>query len=359
MAAFRPQNVIIFSAGKSIENGNLNIVKSFLTPEKGYNCCDWTELFTNANNPDLIALLPMLIKKIPTFDFAIILSDGTDKLKEFRNKKINTLFAKEERIMRDNVLFECGLCIMALGTDRVILLIEDKARIIEDLMGVGEIGVKSIVYNNKQKNLPEKLHEIIAHIDVEATRLSPIVIGAAVSTADGYFSNFILRFWENIGNGFIDNDTKKEFHPDPSRIQMDIYIPEIIDNSVKGKIWDYYKTNEYKRGIISEGTFRGIEFRYKENKDGLTICDIPSAITASYNTVKDILHLSADEKSHDINAEERFLTKERDSFEFTLNKLMSEEALTSKLKTFPSYTDDKIEHILQVMKQVKIRSIKL
>ena len=357
MAEIRPQNIIIFSAGKSVENGNLNTVKNFLT-EKKYNCCDWHELFANAKDQKSIALLPMLIKKIPTFDFAIILGEGTEKIR-IRDAE------KETRIMRDNVLFECGLCIMALGRDRVILVTEKDVRIPEDLIGVGKIGVENIEYSNEEKNLLEKLQLVINHIEKQATMLSPVVIGAAISTADGYFSNFILRFWENIGKaGFSDKTTHEEFHPDPSLINMEICIPEKIDNQVKENIQKYYKLNDFKQGIIPDGSLRGIEFRYKQTENKFTICDIPTTITASYNTVKDILNLSADENSADNKAEERFLTKELDSFTYTLHKLMVDKALTLKLESFNTkekiiYTEEKIKNMQAVMKQVEIKEIKL
>jgi hypothetical protein len=369
MTTIRPQNIIIFSAGKSKENGNLSTVKSFFT-KQGYNCYAWDEIAI-ANDPDKKVLLTLLIKKIPTFDFAIILGDGVDELEKFRDVKITTEVGKH--IMRDNVVFECGLCIMALGTDRVILLIEENVRIFDDLFIIpdvvynvnGTTGIETIKYHNNPT--PQEMKIVVKHIEKVKTDLSPIVIGAAVSTADGYFSNFILRFWENIGNGFADLNTKKEFtNLNISQIQMNICIPAKIDENVKKNIFNYYDTNEYKRGITldrkngekSDGTFRGVEFRYKQIEDKLIICDIPSTLTASFSTVKDILNLRADE-SHDNEAEKRFLSKERDTFLYTLDILMKEKVITSKLKTFPSYTDEKIRNILKVMKQVNIETINL
>lgn len=61
-----------------------------------------------------------------------------------------------------------------------------------------------------------------------------------------------------------------------------------------------------------------------------------------------------------MRAEERFLMKERDLFLFTLKKLMTEESLTVKLKTFPYYqkNEDEIQKILNLMKQVKLEEMK-
>jgi hypothetical protein len=308
-------------------------------------------------------ILSMLIKEIPTFDFAIILCVATDILeqeidtKEILEQKIEYKEGEivkrliRKYLMCDSVLFECGLCIMALGTDRVILLRDRNVAIPFDLtIGLEKMGVKTIEYN--ADNLHDKLKDVNAYIEKKSSEISPIVIGASITTADGYFNNFILRFWENIRYGFIDFETKDEFNPDVSQIRMDIYIPYKISIDLNEKIKDFYEANNYKRGIVPQGKFRGIEFRYKIVGDAYVICDYPSTLTASYNTVKDILNLSADER-HDRNAEERSLMKERDSFLLALKKLMMKESLTLKLSTFQKNKSE-IQEILDRMKQVNI-----
>jgi hypothetical protein len=88
-------------------------------------------------------------------------------------------------------------------------------------------------------------------------------------------------------------------------------------------------------------------------------------MTASFDTVRDILHLHADEENHDSDAEERFLTKERDSFKHTLEQLMNEDTLRTKLQGLQSYQDDngnviesKVNDILRKMNQVSIEDIR-
>ena len=369
----KPQTIILFSAGQVsgkegfVKNPNIQKIKDYFPKE--YCCYTWKELFSNAKDQKNVALLPMLVKKIPTFDFALILADGVDKA---------TVHGEENTIvMRDNVLFECGLCIMALGTKRVILLVEENVRIPDDLLGIkGMLAINKIEFKKEKEgvegNIHSKLGEVIDHINKEAGNISPVVIGAAISTADGYLSNFILRFWENIGKGFTDIDTQKTIKPEPSEISMKILIPNIIDDSVKEKADNYYNTHGFSKGRISDGGIRGVDFRYKQTNDQFEVIDIPSTLTASYNTVEDILNLNAEEiqinensdsKESKINSKERFLMKERDSFKFTLNKLMTTDALTRKLKNFGTYNnpengEKKLEEMLQFLKnQVSIGKI--
>lgn len=359
MSKTRPQHIIIFSAGESERNGNLGIVKDYLK-QHNHICYGWRELFANANDSDKIALLPMLLKKIPSFDFAIILSDGVDSLNEFRGKTLSN--QEKERIMRDNVLFETGLCTMALGADRVILMIENHIRIPEDLngIGVGNIGVKNITYANEiSGDLYSKLEDVLNHIDKQAERISPIVIGAAVSTADGYVNNFILRFWENIWKGFVNQETKEPILPVPDRITMNILMPKQIDASLGQKIQKYYSNNNLCRGIIQQGQFRGVDFRYTVDSDGnMNVYDIPSTVTASYGTVCDILNLTADEKEHDTDAEKRFLQKELDSFRFTLGKLLNEDLIRAKEKKFKK-SEEEIQQILNGVNKIHIVDVNL
>ena len=144
----RKQNVIIFSAGESVRNGNVEYIRNKLE-EKDIFCFDWRLLFNQAHNTEQIALLPSLSKKIPTFDFALIVAEGVDTVK---------LRGNEEQIaIRDNVIFELGLCVMALGVERVILLAEESVRIPEDLIGVGKIGIEYVTFLSLQNVASSKV----------------------------------------------------------------------------------------------------------------------------------------------------------------------------------------------------------
>ena len=130
----RKTNIVIFSSGISEKNGTLNKVIEGLKA-KEYDVFCWRDLFKDAHESTNIALLPMLIKKIPTFDFAILIGeshDATTLLRKGNKVQVNS--------MRDNVVFEIGLSVMALGLKRVILLTDQSVRLPEDLTGLhGEL----------------------------------------------------------------------------------------------------------------------------------------------------------------------------------------------------------------------------
>ncbi len=267
-------------------------------------------MFDNANNESDKALLPLLIKKIPTFDFAVIIGDKADLVSKFRNDDT------EMAIMRDNVVFETGLCIMALGAERVILLVEKGVRIPDDLRGIKSLGIKHVYLEDS-----DELDGVFeTYINGNKGKMSPVVIGASVTTADGYLDNFLMRFWNNLDKGFVNNGEKRAF---PEKVTVKVLVPKTIDGSIRERINKFYNDNENLESgsIITDDIRRTIEFKYSMDGDAMTVFDIPSTITASYGTVRDILKIEADD-SPDETAEKRFLQKETDSFIFTLDTLM-------------------------------------
>lgn len=242
----RSQNIVLFSSGVSERNGILLYVKRALE-NHGYRCSYWRDLFKDANDTTNIALLPMLIKKIPTFDFALLICEGHDETNMIRNGKVEKI-----QTMRDNVLFEIGLCVMALGLNRVILLTDGSVRLPEDLQGLGNnTAIKTVSYiKDKQDSYeaaasqtvdylkditdrmqnPLQMQELIGDIDSyineNINKLFPTVIGAAVSTANGYMSNFILRTLEKCDMGLILDDAPDTLtYFDDDKVFMHIVLP--------------------------------------------------------------------------------------------------------------------------------------
>ena len=348
----RSQNIIMFSSGISEHNGILLYVKEALE-KQGYSCSYWRDLFRGANDTRNIALLPMLIKKIPTFDFALLICEGHDETTMIRN-------GKTERIhtMRDNVLFEIGLCVMALGLNRVILLTDGSVRLPEDLQGVGKnTAIKTVCYAEGQDesyreavnqtidylqditgrmqdtmHLDQVIGDIDVHIHDNIGRLYPTVIGAAVSTANGYMSNFILRTLEKCDMGLILDDAPDQltYFPD-EKVFMHIVLP--MEYSPETPARSRAKMQSLSVGSAPSARFRQAEFRYRILGDELHIYDYPTTLVTGYQTARIILAINADDQS-DAEAEKRFNAKELDLFENALRSLMSERFIRATVRHF-------------------------
>ncbi len=364
----RKQNVIIFSAGESVRNGNVEYIEQQLK-EKDIICSDWRALFKQAHDTAHIALLPSLSKKIPTFDFALILAEGVDKV-EIRGD--------EELAMRDNVVFELGLCVMALGVERVILLAEESVRIPEDLIGVGKVGVEYVTFSSSDKasavqkveriiidksesfsqKFNSQLNDIIEHINLNADLISPVFIGAAVSSAEAYFLNFIVRLLENVGRGFSPKNNTDICYKFPEDFEIKIIVPTTVDSLTRSEISKYYKQHDYEEFVIQDAGIRGLFFngKFSEAENSLTVVDIPTSITASYAVVNSILNIDSDD-DFDTFAEERFVTKEMDVYAFALNKLLSGKVARERLAFVTDI--NKKENILKMLENVKIEILNI
>lgn len=316
------KQIVIFSSGE--QKDTITQLANVLN-QYDCQCTLWMELFTRQKEEDKFALLPALLKKIPTFDFAIILATPDEKIKRQRKEVV------EEYVgMRDNVIFEIGLCTMALGCNRTIILQHKDVYLFDDLIGVSGIhsssnflsasalGVKCFTYNDED-NLKELFDDIAQYIDIEQQEYSPIIIGAACSTAIGYFNMFINRMSSLLTD-----------YPFEGMKKLLIMVPEYITNTINKDIDEYYIAHDYKKINITTKEGRNISTYSKTEGDTMIICDIPTSIGASYQTIQKILSVDASD-IHDSNAEYRFLKKEANLFYLTLKKLLATHSLSSNV----------------------------
>ena len=331
----RKQNIIIFSAGESLRNGRVNYIKNELE-KREISCTNWDELFEQAHNKNNIALLPTLVKKIPSFDFALIVAEGVDK----------TLFRQTENIksIRDNVIFEIGLCIMGLGVEHVILMSEKHVRLPDDLIGNNGIGIFHIEFQSYnlhhkieevenfiiEKSLQKNLDDIAQHIFINSKNVSPVFIGASISLAESYFNNFLIRLTEYLDQPIYDATTHQEISVDRQNIQINIILPTRLNENIRTQIQNYYQMQSLNNYYIHNAGTRHLFFKGKNMDKTLHITDIPTSITASYSVVNTILNIDSDD-NFDTHAKIRFMTKEIDMFEYALSKFLQNDYLEERL----------------------------
>ena len=316
------ENIVIFSSGISEKNGITESIKNTLN-KMDYNCMDWRGLFSSAKDSNNIALLPMLIKKIPTFDFAVLVCEGHDVTFISRGENSETV-----KTMRDNVLFEIGLCAMAIGLNRTILVTDSDVRLPDDLRGTnGTLAVKQISLPTNRDTLALDIEdiceEIIVYINEEKEHLNQIVIGAAASSACGYAANFICRTLEHIDDELtiIDGETMKTMRISPSQVYLHIVLPNNIDKSVLEAVKS--KQDKMFHGTIITARNRPAEFCFYLEGTDLHIIDYPTNVVTSYDTARIILEMDADD-TYDETATERFVAKEMALYESTLKAVLND-----------------------------------
>ena len=324
------ENIIIFSSGESEKGGITTAIKDNLIG-LGYNCMDWRNLFSHANDSNDIALLPMLIKKIPTFDFAVLICEGHDITYISRGDNSETI-----KTMRDNVLFEIGLCAMAIGLNKTILITDRDVRLPDDLKGIhGNLALKQILFLQEYSPanntvISDICGQIDNYIKQNCNTIHQIVIGAAASTACGYIANFICRTLEHIDDGIeiTENGVTTKMLIPAEKIYMHITIPNNLNEQELDKL--KARKNMYLKGSVPTARDRPADFTcYLENSQ-LHIVDYPTNVVTSYDTARIILGMDADD-SADQDASIRFVAKEMALYESTLLSLLNDHTFIEQI----------------------------
>lgn len=311
-------SIVIFSSGNQVSIAQT--LKDKL--EKcNYDCATWKTIFKkNDETAKYYALMPILLKKIPTFDFAIIIGAADDNVEINKNGEI-----LRSPSMRDNLIFEIGLSVMALGQERTILIADKKIRFIDDFTGVkginseltpSSLGIKCITFEDikrieDEKELDRVVDELHSYILSIQDDFMPIVIGASCSTAIGYYHNCVEKFITRF----------KPKDNEYSKAVFTICIPTILNSNTYKKISKYYP-NQYSTYELPEiNGERKLSFYVKIENDTLYVMDIPTTIGTSYETAVKILSIDGADKDDD-NDKKRFLRKELSIFHKTILKLI-------------------------------------
>lgn len=373
----RKQTAIIFSSSNSLDIAN-EISARLKKEHDGIDAVCWQEHFDKQfpkgyDNDKFRPLFRLLTKCVPSFDFAIIvaarddtvlknvcaLSPESGKINDAEVQNAHKIYAA----MRDNVVFELGMCCMAMGESRVILLQQKGVRLFDDLRGLNDaqfkkadsrddaltienIQLKAFEYESKE-NIEGTCNSIAAYIREKAGSYDPVIVGAACSTASGYFGNFInslvfaLKQYAKPdpqkGEVKLDIPTSNseellQLCKDLKNLEIHILLPgieacmcdqTIISNprEISDKL---YKNEQYKiiSNCLIDEKSRKITFACKKVGEKLYIIDMPTTILASYNTAKKILDIADD--TNDSGGEFRYIAKEIDMFNATLSRLLPE-----------------------------------
>ena len=354
----RQQNVIIFSSGK-----NKRVAHEIARGLDGGVCraVVWDEFFNKIYGDEYTltksyALFPFLVKKIPSFDYAIIVAGDDDRMQK------NGAEGQEFVTARDNVIFELGLCAMALGDKRVVIVHHEDVRLIDDLRGYGEvaqqkirdgaIGFEDTVLSssnvqlktfdyNADSDFAEIANKISAYILETRETYSPVVVGAACSTAHGYKDNFLLAFSKAVENtdfsvpgsamcGDEDAPWLREALSHPENVEIHILLPTIeaterypqLLTQTRAFLGEHlYGQHDTLSDCKIRDAARTIGFCCKVVGSRLIVLDLPTTLLASQRTAQKVLAIKADdaiEKEH----LSRILAKEIDLFRHTLTQFL-------------------------------------
>lgn len=273
----------------------------------------WTDDIFKANN----SVLETLLKEASLFDFGIMVATKDD----FTVKR-----EKEFISARDNVVFEFGLFLGRLGTNRAFVLQEKGTELPSDLYGitVPRFELTDNFQNNFELN--NEIEKIIKTIN-EKIQLGELGLLPSTVLAIGYFENFVSLICESL-NMLNELDVKGKKY---KKFQFNIVIPRDLDADIKKRAKIYFK-NKSLEEIEIPASSRSYPIHIQFDEDGgdeiLQLYDMPTTIGGIDKAIEMYMR-----KGHIGKTEQQKLLEERElrNFQTTLENLVANDAFTKEM----------------------------
>lgn len=248
-------------------------IKKFFEPE--FDCFIWNDKIFQLND----GFLETLLKSASLFDFGFMVF-AADDISKIRDKEYNTT--------RDNVLFEYGLFLGRIGTDRAYIIMEEGIKLPTDLLGITYLSYKT--ENKDGVKLPDvnfesQLEELKKSVN-EKFSLAHFGLLPSTVIAISYFENFVKplvgEFARLDDNGIFRIDNKSY-----NSVKFKIIIPESIDVDMTRQAKFYFNKNRYQLCNL-EHPYRSFPIYVNPktlNDEQYTIYDIPTILSVLNKTL--------------------------------------------------------------------------
>lgn len=239
-------------------------VKSFFSQD--FNCHLWTDNIFKSN----VSFIETLMKSASLFDFGIMIF-AKDDMTSVRGKEFDT--------PRDNVLFEYGLFLGRVGSDKAFIVAEEGVKLPSDLFGITHTFYSTENSSEGQSVPTSSLEDSLAKMKEQMEdSLNIGHLGLLPSTviAISYFDNFVKPtadwIFENIPAIVIGNKTYTEAH-------LKIKLPDSLDPDVKDSAAIFYEMKCLRTSNI-EVKHRNypIYFESTGDNNALEIYDMPTIL---------------------------------------------------------------------------------
>ena len=273
----------------------------------------WTDDIFKANN----SVLETLLKEASLFDFGIMVATKDD----FTIKR-----DKEFESARDNVVFEFGLFLGRLGTNRAFVIQEKGTELPSDLYGitVPRFEMSDILDSNYELN--NEIDKIVKTIN-EKIQLGELGLLPSTVLAIGYFENFVSLICESLNMSNELEVKGKKYN----KFQFNIVIPKDLDADIKKRAKIYFK-NKSLEEIEIPASSRSypihIQFDEDSSDETLQLYDMPTTIGGIDKAIEMFMR-----KGHIGKTEQQKLLEERElrNFQTTLENLIANDAFTKEM----------------------------
>ncbi len=298
------RNISVFIGGTSEGLKYASKVKKAFEYLGNIQCTIWNKDTFQYNE----SFLDSLSKASIIHDFGVFIATSDD-LALVRKQIIE--------VTRDNVIFEYGLFLGALGNSRTFLLQEEECKLPSDVLGYTTPRFKRTFTSDKWLDLIEG---ILKDIKIQFNK-SEIQLLPSTSLAIGYFNSFISKVSKHIfeNDGCLLNKANC-LH---KKVEFNIIIPNELSTDIGAKAQIYYKKENYEFEEIGS-TKRPYHIRFFNNEDvdKLIIVDIPTTL----NAIRPAIDLLIPDRGLGVNPDKiKLERKELENFKKTLDYLISQD----------------------------------
>lgn len=301
----------IFIGSSSEGLGVAQYIKDFFMESDEYECIIWNEDVFKENE----SFLETLTKSASLFDFGFMVFTADD---------VSVVREQTFLSARDNVLFEYGLFLGRLGTDRAYIIQERETKLPSDLLGITISNYTTIEIGGKKEpkwdDLKESLTKLKKSID-DKVRLGHLGMLPSTVVAISYYENFVRLVSDWI------NSVEPKFEINGkifSSAKLIIVIPTDLDADLKKRATIFYK----KRGLEDSQmptVHRPFPIHVSAKADGeiLEIFDMPTILNGIDKAIEMYFRVGHIGKTSDQQLAE---DHELNNFERVLRLLIEQDA---------------------------------
>lgn len=254
------------------------------------------------------SFLNSLTKASLIYDFGVFIASADDVV----------LIRKSfEKISRDNVVFEYGLFLGAMGNSRTFLIQEDGCKLPTDLLGYTTPRFKEKFTADDWSGL---VKEILKDAEIQFNK-SEIQVLPSTSLAIGYFNSFVSK----VAKFVFENDgcTLNKANSHHKDVLFKIIMPKGLSSDIAAKAQIFYKKEKLE--IEEIGNIKRpypIRFFKNEEEGLLSIIDMPTTL----NAIRPAVDLLVKDSGLGINPDKLKLErKELENFKKTMDFLISQD----------------------------------
>jgi len=273
----------------------------------------WTDDIFKANN----SVLETLLKEASLFDFGILVATKDD---------YTTKREKEFQTPRDNIIFEFGIFLGRLGTNRAFVLQEEGSELPSDLYGITVPRFELTDHLESNYKLNTEIDKIVKTI-TEKIQLGELGLLPSTVLAIGYFENFVSMICEALNMLPYLEVKGKQY----KKFQFNIIIPQDLDADIKKRAKIYFKSKSLEElEILTPSRTYPIHIQYDEDSsdETLQLYDMPTTIGGIDKAIEMYMR-----KGHIGKTEQQKLLEERElrNFQTTLENLINNDAYAKNM----------------------------